>query len=174
MAMMQPQRFQSTLPCGSDSNFISSSLKGWYFNPRSLAGATLRFKLKAGVTIFQSTLPCGSDRCKLHLCTVPPKISIHAPLRERLECGVLQVPTSYFNPRSLAGATIISRMQASTYRNFNPRSLAGATPIGSVISLSPVFQSTLPCGSDRVRTTTTVITHISIHAPLRERLGLFK
>ena len=39
----------------------------------------------------------------------------------------------------------------SVYSDFNPRSLAGATLIDLVLSAVAVFQSTLPHGSDRGR-----------------------
>ena len=59
----RPNRFQSTLPCGSDYHLYYHPMFAIvYFNPRSLAGATdeavmqMQFSL-----IFQSTLPCGSD-----------------------------------------------------------------------------------------------------------------
>ena len=81
----------------------------YYFNPRSLAGATL------------TSL---SD-------IIIPRISIHAPLRERrgiTTCLVLIIP--HFNPRSLAGAT-------NVFEEFVDR---------------VKFQSTLPCGSDSIKT----------------------
>ena len=57
-------------------------------------------------------------------------ISIHAPSRERLLCSVtINLPGSYFNPRSLAGATNGNAQAVSQCLHFNPRSLAGATLI---------------------------------------------
>ena len=57
------------------------------------------------------------------------KISIHAPLRERHKTCIL----------------------SGSWLNFNPRSLAGATCKLSITALSvALFQSTLPCGSDRL------------------------
>ena len=55
--------FQSTLPCGSDPAEIEKNQVLFYFNPRSLAGATERY---------YTFVPRSND------------ISIHAPLRERL------------------------------------------------------------------------------------------
>ena len=97
-------------------------------------------------------------------------ISIHAPLRERRNCRIAIALFCYFNPRSLAGATISNKVTSSfiirfqstlpcgsdaymvpvldILTNFNPRSLAGAT----LTSLSMY-----------------IIQCISIHAPLRER-----
>ena len=125
------------------------------------------------VTKFQSTLPCGSD-----------------PFVRPLSGNVW-----HFNPRSLAGATIIGLINVATrafqstlpcgsdiyllnsstkLSYFNPRSLAGATT-GFFVKIANLneFQSTLPCGSDAdVVAVVAPISGISIHAPLRERLGL--
>ena len=119
-----------------------------YFNPRSLAGATLalaakwkqvtRFQstlprgsdLDTGNSvifrgIFQSTLPRGSDEIKRRLKS-QQEISIHAPSRER------------------------------------PR-------LSKVESRSEKFQSTLPRGSDVKKVWAAQLWKISIHAPSRER-----
>ena len=53
--------FQSTLPCGSDCTAAQAANHLRHFNPRSLAGATEKFKLAQTKSLFQSTLPCGSD-----------------------------------------------------------------------------------------------------------------
>ena len=128
-------------------------------------------RLLLGSSGFQSTLPRGSDSsdtCKqrsvkiisIHapsrerLCCIKndsrkPTISIHAPSRERLSSSMVTSSTLYFNPRSLAGATMIHELQKAqeiisihapsrerpcallliiTHSlHFNPRSLAGAT-----------------------------------------------
>ena len=98
--------FQSTLPCGSDIRLMLQESLGSYFNPRSLAGATrtayTRFFI---IDKFQSTLPCGSDlrlrspyspqqnfnprslagaTATIDAKRLAARISIHAPLRERL------------------------------------------------------------------------------------------
>ena len=77
--------FQSTLPRGSDAKQVLHLFFDWNFNPRSLAGATIKHFFGLLTTLFQSTLPRGSD---------------HRPTG---------CPASlpYFNPRSLAGATSI-------------------------------------------------------------------
>ena len=85
--------FQSTLPCGSDDDaVIQTSGHDFYFNPRSLAGATqygdttllpdyisihapLRERQRPAtsllmLTLFQSTLPCGSDALRLCLLII--------------------------------------------------------------------------------------------------------
>ena len=79
--------------------------------------------------VFQSTLPRGSD-------PISPashqsiRISIHAPSRERQR----------------------QRRKVEDCRNFNPRSLAGATGASSRVFAAAVFQSTLPRGSDSIKT----------------------
>ena len=55
--------------------------------------------------------------------------------------------------------------------HFNPRSLAGATAAAPAKTFYRRFQSTLPCGSDALFRITIIVLSISIHAPLRERLG---
>ena len=120
----------------------------FYFNPRSLAGATSIFKSIAQAQVFQSTLPRGSDTIVLPIVPADLPLSIHAPSRERHKVYLLMHPTAHFNPRSLAGATLIlirffvhfvisihapSRERlclspaARAKMDFNPRSLAGAT-----------------------------------------------
>ena len=176
----QRQAFQSTLPRGSDVQLKTPSVDTLDFNPRSLAGATsfvnaikvsrnFNPRSLAGATVitllitmyrqkfqstlprgsdarcieqvtpierFQSTLPRGSDTLKGRIVT-GMDISIHAPSRERRN--------------SLYGRYF--------WLNFNPRSLAGATLplIGSGYALQ-VFQSTLPRGSDSIKTN-----YFSIH-----------
>ena len=129
------------LPCFALNN---------HFNPRSLAGATVKrlyssllslrisihaplrerlhfFQYRRVLWEFQSTLPYGSDLDVLFLKPCPP-ISIHAPLRER---------------------PIILFLLANVERDFNPRSLTGATPkAGYTVLVLKRFQSTLPHGSD--------------------------
>ena len=53
-----------------------------------------------------------------------------------------------FNPRSLAGATVVSATDLVRGVNFNPRSLAGATETTKQGLAAYLFQSTLPRGSD--------------------------
>ena len=103
--------FQSTLPRGSDLLDAQAMTVPIDFNPRSLAGATLRPSLMLILEImyfnprsltgatgggivaqlleqFQSTLPRGSDADE-HLLQAVLRISIHAPSRERQ--GLLQL-----------------------------------------------------------------------------------
>ena len=119
-----------------------------HFNPRSLAGATLlqaKLMLLEDISIhapsrerpldsrmafdnllFQSTLPRGSDYAGLASCR----------------------KTVYFNPRSLAGATL------STPRFYGHHQISIHAPSrerqarSSSAPVPTVFQSTLPRGSD--------------------------
>ena len=102
------------------------ALPGTYFNPRSLAGATMVALCCSIMPPFQSTLPCGSDR----------HMDIHRLYR--LD----------FNPRSLAGATVLPHVAEPESKDFNPRSLTGATLKGGRAIVFEAFQSTLPRGSD--------------------------
>ena len=140
---------------------------------------------------FQSTLPCGSDCARLNGPFLI-LISIHAPLRERLSTinsGLSVGKISIHAPLRERPTTPAPSNDAI---NFNPRSLAGATMIMELILDNVEFQSTLPCGSDnpgrriydrrlhfnpRSLAGATIFRHrdaitvfISIHAPLRERL----
>ena len=97
------------------------------------------------------------------------RISIHAPSRERRYYYSVFIIASYFNPRSLAGATYRVRLYTHcryisihapsrerlkhnirrlSCKNFNPRSLAGATCRSHRQTSLQEFQSTLPRGSD--------------------------
>ncbi len=97
--------FQSTLPRGSDTSSGFFFCPEVDFNPRSLAGATWSINLITCRKIFQSTLPRGSDHIMLFIIMYG-SISIHAPSRERHTCLLITQGVAYFNPRSLAGATL--------------------------------------------------------------------
>ena len=100
-------------------------------------------------TAFQSTLPRGSDGDSVS-CGGSVAISIHAPSRER-QCatGRFIIRTcANFNPRSLAGATLLTGGMTVSAIDFNPRSLAGATLSHTRRYGTKKFQSTLPRGSD--------------------------
>ena len=98
----------------------------WHFNPRSLTGATSVKDKRSKAWEFQSTLPYGSDQWDANVDQLA-RISIHAPLRERL----------------------LSILKGLKPKNFNPRSLTGATSNPVWYSIyKHQFQSTLPYGSD--------------------------
>ena len=141
-------QFQSTLPRGSDLQTLAPSGSIKYFNPRSLAGATLSGWQLMQAFLFQSTLPRGSDRWSAdELATAA--ISIHAPSRERLSPTTnLSTFASIFQSTLPRGSDNTARKRPCCNSHFNPRSLAGATSSSSV---------------------QTRMSSISIHAPSRER-----
>ena len=98
-----------------------------YFNPRSLAGATVGDTVVGNITTkFQSTLPRGSDiNFEKYINAVD--ISIHAPSRERL----------IMNKKEKI-KLIISIHAPSRERHI----------ITTHLILMILFQSTLPRGSD--------------------------
>ena len=101
-------------------------------------------------------------------------ISIHAPLRERLAASLACSRSCIFQSTLPCGSDSVSLWQSSFLIYFNPRSLAGATQSNippevdgsisihaplrerpsaySVISAISEFQSTLPYGSDSIKT----------------------
>ena len=145
---LHPLIFQSTLPRGSDPSQRQQRCRADHFNPRSLAGAT---------------------SIVLHI-TFDFAISIHAPSRERHTANTHALRHLLFQstlPRG-SDSAILNLDVLLSY--FNPRSLAGATKNLRSKKNSKIFQSTLPRGSDVVD----LLSHaqrrkISIHAPSRER-----
>ena len=75
--------FQSTLPCGSDRDHAQHRQRFVYFNPRSLAGATLIYNLTNGCQEISIHAPLRERLRQVATVYVVPLISIHAPLRER-------------------------------------------------------------------------------------------
>ena len=103
---------------------------------------------------FQSTLPRGSDSLRLTvtgapLCDFNPRSLAGATVMVITSL----IPTLNFNPRSLAGATICQMTNVVGWKYFNPRSLAGAT------------KQTKFCSRK---------CKISIHAPSRERPRVYR
>ena len=185
--------FQFTLPRGSDGDAEFFKQTSWNFNSRSLAGATdkaVSFVQLAIISIhapsrerlqlhdyslvpllFQFTLPRGSDRLVV-ACVAAGSISIHAPSRERLHCDADDgTVITYFNSRSLAGATALGSTQTSTFSEFQftlPRGSDCAVPLNG--QTAAPFQFTLPRGSDAgTADDAQAALIISIHAPSRER-----
>ena len=97
--------------------------------------------------IFQSTLPCGSDIMDLEI-NFYTKISIHAPLRERQTARYIIFEAWIFQSTLPCGSDRNETKFLSSVSYFNPRSLAGATRSCKKTLVKIVFQSTLPCGSD--------------------------
>ena len=165
-----------------------------YFNPRSLAGATKNLEKFKISSKFQSTLPCGSDAVPLHTLNAP-RISIHAPLRERLKwskrlpkprpfqstlpCGSdrwvpaeQQILLCISIHAPLRERLVMLVLVIIVLINFNPRSLAGAT----VLFLSSVFFVIISIHAPLRERRHRLLQHlffgwISIHAPSRERLS---
>ena len=173
LAMTRRRPFQSTLPRGSDLIFLMRKVVPKYFNPRSLAGATQhnrclsrhypisihapsRERRSASMRsvpscfTFQSTLPRGSDGLWQDNGLLFPAISIHAPSRERLQRELVIEHLTHFNPRSLAGATEVTLLDA-LYGTISIHAPSRERPIASRSASSiRLFQSTLPRGSDRI------------------------
>ena len=148
MALARVSPFQSTLPRGSDCCFTIPKILSWLFQSTLPRGSDPNPIVHTGdvsisihapsrerpltrpiiqpCSVFQSTLPRGSDRLLFDHFQAMCGISIHAPSRERHSRQHLRLPFSDFNPRSLAGATVVT------------------------ITREPflIFQSTLPRGSD--------------------------
>ena len=121
----QGGQFQSTPPCGGDLEILAAGAVEQDFNPRPHAGATRIPHAFLHDSLFQSTPPCGGDDCRCHISKTA-EISIHAPMRGRLQKGPIWPTSRYFNPRPHAGATL---------------------PICYQL-LFEKFQSTPPCGGD--------------------------
>ncbi len=120
------EQFQSTLPRGSDADehLLQAVLRisihapsrerpgahpapcrARHFNPRSLPGATgfgKSIPLPARISIHA---PLRERRIIFFFLLPVQRISIHAPSRERRAIKISLHSFTYFNPRSLAGAT---------------------------------------------------------------------
>ena len=145
-----------------------------YFNPRSLAGATLRsVPILSMIIIFQSTLPRGSD------VTIRPKSLQRGNFNPRSLAGATKstltplIELIDFNPRSLAGATLHCLHDRICRCDFNPRSLAGATlVIISFVLPRWNFNPRSLAGATSLILINDRKARISIHAPSRERRWL--
>ena len=128
MLVLHVMIFQSTLPRGSDTlvfgagSEIAISIHAPSRERRVYFG---HIKHTHQISIHAPS----RERPSINADTATPtSISIHAPSRERRADPVsLLTVDLYFNPRSLAGATLFFSLTALTFGNFNPRSLAGAT-----------------------------------------------
>ena len=139
----------------------------FYFNPRSLTGATCRLSCLFTLLHISIHAPLR-ERCIYMITNTITNISIHAPLRERIRylCADGTWKISIHAPLRERQQPQMFPTQMS---DFNPRSLTGATTTLVVKTRSSGFQSTLPYGSDVARYVTKKLNGISIHAPLRER-----
>ena len=121
-----------------------------YFNPRSLTGATFAFLGEQAVLNISIHAPSRERPSVQKYLKGIDAISIHAPSRERrLPRSFSDSTLVYFNPRSLTGATRFLPLQGggvsiSIHAPSRERQL-----ICPNVASYPVFQSTLPHGSDR-------------------------
>ena len=100
-------KFQSTLPHGSDDNSNNMNIHINNFNPRSLTGATCRYYYKIAIDAnFNPRSLTGATDFTKYINAVD-SISIHAPSRERQGAYIKYFGGRHFNPRSLTGATCI-------------------------------------------------------------------
>ena len=190
-------RFQSTPPCaGGDDIAKCQSVKGVPFQstPPCAGGDLTCANSSPAQKLFQSTPPCAGGDIVKTSPTVPPTISIHAPLcggrpqdftilsaRHRFQstppCAGGDIVTSgcvyillNFNPRPpVRGATAYARTRRVITANFNPRPpVRGATRIGLPLKSRTSFQSTPPCagGDYNLLYFGHTVNCISIHAPL--------
>ena len=125
--MLKRARFQSTPPCGGDPAGCKFSTSPRHFNPRPLAGAT------------------GPDAAK----APPDRISIHAPLRGRLQHPGRTAAPTHFNPRPLAGATSYRDRNCGYVRISIHAPLRGRPQPFRGDFQRVLFQSTPPCGGDQ-------------------------
>ena len=144
-------KFQSTLPRGSDIRYgvrLPNHLISIHAPSRERLASLM---LSRTFLLFQSTLPRGSDSCfllnSISLSYFNPR-SLAGATRMKRMCLTFY---THFNPRSLAGATCQFFKPCKQLRDFNPRSLAGATNSSKITADKLAFQSTLPRGSDTCR-----------------------
>ena len=124
--------FQSTLPYGSDSRVRKSATNDRHFNPRSLTGATIHFKLNL----------------------TSNKISIHAPLRER-PFGIVYTSSKRPFQSTLPYGSDAYLTFYIIYHEIFQSTLPYGSDITTCLDCSiphNEFQSTLPYGSDSIKT----------------------
>ena len=164
--------FQSTLPRGSDNR---QALKRQHKQAISIHAPSRerprysgRCKRASGISIHAPSRERHINRRALYALF---SISIHAPSRERQYFnGLSKVGWSYFNPRSLAGATPNVFVNLFLFLNFNPRSLAGATShLSCFVNFFTYFNPRSLAGATVLCRYCYCIVLISIHAPSRER-----
>ena len=158
---------------------IPGMMGHFYFNPRSLTGATQRLLSSIAKGLFQSTLPHGSDYSIYKQQKAENAFQSTLPHgSDAVNAEILRTSLD-FNPRSLTGATapIPGLRELPTFQStlphgsdkilvflmtachdFNPRSLTGATCKRLEAKDKIIFQSTLPHGSDSIKTN-----YFSIH-----------
>ncbi len=83
LIMFQVLIFQSTPPCGGDTNTTKGDKSKTYFNPRPLAGATVEVERAEWADGISIHAPLRGRHPSNDLSVSPGTISIHAPLRGR-------------------------------------------------------------------------------------------
>ena len=120
-------RFQSTLPRGSDANG-TLWLGGYpHFNPRSLAGATYGVGCEPFDAEISIHAPSRERLLLWHSYGDCAGISIHAPSRERPCVVCLKMRLYTFQSTLPRGSDVKHLVSFWCNSYFNPRSLAGAT-----------------------------------------------
>ena len=121
--------FQSTLPRGSDFDMYwpAFAFLGISIHAPSRERRSYGPFLIGGVILFQSTLPRGSDRARAWLRMCSRIISIHAPSRERPWVTLVLTCRSLFQSTLPRGSDNHCNASCCNRSYFNPRSLAGAT-----------------------------------------------
>ena len=100
--------FQSTLPRGSDDNLCPSNLLHCIISIHAPSRERLKtFSMRSQNSIFQSTLPRGSDSFEHFVTSFVQRFQSTLPRGSDYKPNLGALAISYFNPRSLAGATII-------------------------------------------------------------------
>ena len=144
-------KFQSTPPCGGDaSTSTRMCTRPTNFNPRPLAGATCYKRIALAAIQISIHAPLRGRLVASMSSAFMDRISIHAPLRGRPYLSDSTERKLRFQSTPPCGGDRKWTCTRSTWRNFNPRPLAGAT---------------MRCANATSRK------RISIHAPLRGRLG---
>ena len=140
-----------------------------HFNPRPLAGATVRAGIGQPVGIISIHAPLRGRPLIFLPYFCRHEISIHAPLRGRQVLVFVCRLVLVFQSTPPCGGDKLRSSDRWCPGHFNPRPLAGATSLRSVPGGSRLFQSTPPCGGDQRFQPPARYPGISIHAPLRGR-----
>ena len=146
---VQKQKFQSTLPYGSDLNAKSTLGFDNYISIhaplRERQFQAIRLLL---IRLFQSTLPYGSDDWK-NRQDIRDVISIHAPLRERPFLVSTVIPFIQISIHAPLRERLGIYLRSRRHEKFQSTLPYGSDIMISCMMLSIMtFQSTLPYGSD--------------------------
>ena len=140
--------FQSTLPHGSDTKPHFVAFYGYYFNPRSLTGATGTTRLCSSPARNFNPRSLTGATLGAAVPIILANISIHAPSRERraVQIALANIDAISIHAPSRERRNVLARLGAGTpFQSTLPHGSDDVTPdnYGRYI-----FQSTLPHGSD--------------------------